>query len=214
MTSTPRQRSCQARFGRNATSADLAEALDVTPNELGSTRAQVCRMRVVALDELLSTGLSGENVSLAETLADPFAQAPGDALEQRDVLAALQAALAAMPERERAVLVQSYIEGLTLSQIGHAPRRDGEPGLPDPDQGASRGPQPAARTPRRLTIATADTTVQPDRADARDHRPGVDEGMLAASTAHPDHRRLFADAVRPKPPAVSPGSEFCHHSGP
>ena len=108
----------QARFGRNPTSADLAEALDVTPNELGSTRAQVCRMRVVALDELLSTGLSGENVSLAETLADPFAQAPGDELEQRDVTAALHAALAAMPERERAVLVQSYIEGLTLSQIG------------------------------------------------------------------------------------------------
>ena len=75
-------------------------------------------MRVVALDELLSTGLSGESVSLAETLADPFAQQPGDALEQRDVTAALQAALAAMPERDRAVLVQSYIEGLTLSQIG------------------------------------------------------------------------------------------------
>ena len=87
------------------------------PERARQTRAQMSRMRVVALDELLSTGLSGENVSLAETLADPFAQHRATRWRSG------RARLCRRPwqrwrERDRAVLVQSYIDGLTLAQIG------------------------------------------------------------------------------------------------
>ena len=54
----------------------------MTPTELHRMRTQVGRTRMAALDEMLSTEFGNEYSSLAETLADPLAEQPGDALEQ------------------------------------------------------------------------------------------------------------------------------------
>jgi RNA polymerase sigma factor for flagellar operon FliA len=78
----------------------------------------VGRGRVQALDEALFAPSGSESVSLAETLTDPLAELPGDALDEHDVHQALLAALAELPERSRAVVIHSYVDGLTLAQIG------------------------------------------------------------------------------------------------
>ena len=109
---------CQERLNRTPTTHELSEALDVTLTELHRMRAQVGRTRMAALDEMLSTESGAEHSSLAETLADPLAEQPGDALEREGLIDALRSALADLPDRARAVLVHSYIDGLTLAQIG------------------------------------------------------------------------------------------------
>ena len=109
---------CTERLNRVPTVQELCDALDVTEAELHGMRAQVGRTRIAALDEMLSTEVGGERASLAETLADPFAEQPGDAIEAQELHEALQAALANLSERYRTVLVHSYIDGLTLAQIG------------------------------------------------------------------------------------------------
>jgi RNA polymerase sigma factor for flagellar operon FliA len=109
---------CQVRLGRTPSSVELAGALDVTPAELNTARAQVRRMRIGSLDELLNAGMGNDNLTLSETLVDPLAERPGDALDEQDLLDSLSAALAMLGERERAVLTHSYIDGLTLAQIG------------------------------------------------------------------------------------------------
>jgi RNA polymerase sigma factor for flagellar operon FliA len=109
---------CQERFNRAPTAPELCEELEITPTELHRMRTQVGRTRMAALDEMLSTAIGGEGVSLADTLVDPLAEQPGDALDEADLHDALRGALADLPERCRAVLVHSYVDGLTLAQIG------------------------------------------------------------------------------------------------
>ena len=109
---------CQERLNRGPTATELSDELGLTKDALHSMRAQVGQTRVTALDEMLSAGDGDEGVSLAETLADPFAEQPGDALEEADLHDALSGMLAELPERLRAVLVHSYVDGLTLAQIG------------------------------------------------------------------------------------------------
>lgn len=109
---------CQERFNRAPTSQELCDELEVSPSELHRMRAQVGRTRMGALDEMLSPAVGGDGVSLADSLVDPFAEQPGDALDEADLHDALRGALADLPERSRAVLVHSYVDGLTLAQIG------------------------------------------------------------------------------------------------
>jgi RNA polymerase sigma factor for flagellar operon FliA len=109
---------CIQRLNRAPSIEELSDALDVTTDELHRTRSQLSRARIAALDEMLSTGAGDDAVSLAESLADPLAEQPGDALEEHALHDALKAALAELPERERAVLIHSYMDGLTLAQIG------------------------------------------------------------------------------------------------
>lgn len=110
--------SCRSRLGRTPTSAELAEELGVTSDDVSTTRALASRMRVWALDEVVACGQAGESLSIAETLADPFAELPGDALDRKAERDALWAALGTLNERDRAILVHAYFDGLTLAQIG------------------------------------------------------------------------------------------------
>ncbi len=108
---------CHRLFNRAPSSQDLSVALEVSIDEVHRIRAQVGGTRVASLDEMLSSHV-GENVSLAETISDPFAQLPGDSIDEELVQDALRASLAALTERDRSVLVYSFIDGLTLAQIG------------------------------------------------------------------------------------------------
>jgi RNA polymerase sigma factor for flagellar operon FliA len=51
-------------------------------------------------------------------LHDPHAVDPQGRVERRELRAALAAAIARLPERERTIIVLYYLEGMTLAQIG------------------------------------------------------------------------------------------------
>lgn len=109
----------QTREGRMPDSAELAAELQVTVTDVASARSVMVRMHVGELDELLSTSGGGDTLSLADTLADPWAELPGDTLLEQGTREALSMALEQLCERDRAVLVHSYFDGLTLAQIGN-----------------------------------------------------------------------------------------------
>lgn len=110
--------SCRSRLGRTPSDAELADELGASLEQLDIARASTRHARVGELDAMTWTEMGGEGQPLAETLADPFAEIPGAALEEQADRDALQEALRGLSERSRAVLTHSFVDGLTLAQIG------------------------------------------------------------------------------------------------
>jgi RNA polymerase sigma factor for flagellar operon FliA len=110
----------QIRLQRTPTEVELATALGETPAGLAKLRSQLHRSRLAALDELLADAGDGENVDLTDVISDPFAPAVDDGLLEQDLRAILRRALETLPERDRWVLSLSFVEQLTLRQIGTA----------------------------------------------------------------------------------------------
>lgn len=109
---------CYRRLNHVPSALELCESLEISVDELHRMRSHVGRSRIASLDASLAMAAGAEGLSLAETLCDPDSERPGDALETQLLHGALAASLAALGDRERAVLVHSYVDGLTLAQIG------------------------------------------------------------------------------------------------
>jgi len=74
---------------------------------------------VIALDELWTlSDASGDQVSLLDTIQDPQAPDPAQAMDQTETKDRLADAIARLPEREKLVVALYYYENLTLREIG------------------------------------------------------------------------------------------------
>jgi len=107
----------EMELGRSPTDAELALEMHITEEELGTLLGQVSLLGVAALDDVLRRGDASERTTMGELLAD---QTPGpvalyEIKETREILAG---ALDRLGERERAVMLLYYYEGLTLKEIG------------------------------------------------------------------------------------------------
>ena len=60
----------------------------------------------------------GDQVSLLDTISDPAAADPQQALDTTEVKERLSDAIASLPEREQLVVALYYYENLTLREIG------------------------------------------------------------------------------------------------
>jgi len=93
-----------------------------TYDKYGSTNPLVKRlMRGFhdALDELWAiSDSSGDQVSLLDTISDPSASDPQEALDTSEVKERLSEGIASLPEREQLVVALYYYESLTLREIG------------------------------------------------------------------------------------------------
>lgn len=107
----------EASLRRTPSDAELAEHLDVTVDRLREMLEQVSLTSLVALDQFLTDG-DGARSTLADTLHDPHAIDPHGRVELAEQRSALRAAIARLDERDRAVIVLYYLEGMTLAQIG------------------------------------------------------------------------------------------------
>ncbi len=63
-------------------------------------------------------GARGDPVSLIETIEDPLAPQPQEAIAHTEIREALGEAIARLPEREKLVVTLYYYEELTLREIG------------------------------------------------------------------------------------------------
>ncbi len=108
-----------AALGREPTHAEVAAALGVAPSRMDALTAPL--PAPVPLD--LAVG-DAETMTLGDLLPDPDAPRPDDAAEAHALAAAVRAALAALPPRDRAILVARHgLDGeppRTLQEIGHA----------------------------------------------------------------------------------------------
>jgi RNA polymerase sigma factor FliA len=104
---------------RAPTEEELADKLGLTEDELQASLLEIANSSVYALDELWAiSDSSGDQVSLLDTISDPTAADPQEALDTSEVKDRLAEAIESLPEREQLVVALYYYENLTLREIG------------------------------------------------------------------------------------------------
>lgn len=108
----------EAELLRAPTDEELAEAVEMTVDELEETLAKMSLTSVAALDEVLDVGEGGDSISLVDTLQDLNTVMPEDSLDDHETKQMLRSAMGRLSEREQTVLGLYYFEGMTLAQVG------------------------------------------------------------------------------------------------
>jgi RNA polymerase sigma factor for flagellar operon FliA len=104
---------------RAPTEAELAAKVGLSEEELQTALLEIANSSVYALDELWTiSDSSGDSVSLLDTISDPRADDPQEALAGSEIKDALTESIAGLPEREQLVVALYYYENLTLREIG------------------------------------------------------------------------------------------------
>lgn len=102
----------EARHGRSPDDPDLADALDLSVDELTVWMSSVASTTVGPLERALEAGQD------PVALDGEVPVSPARVVEEREVRNAMRAELKRLPEREKLVLGLYYEEGLTLAEIG------------------------------------------------------------------------------------------------
>ena len=105
---------------RNPNDGEVAAKLGMTEDELGTTLSQISFTGLVALDELIGgggTGDRGGSSTLGDTISDRQHD-PVEAFAVDEMKHLLADLINRMPDRERLVLTLYYYEALTLAEIG------------------------------------------------------------------------------------------------
>jgi len=98
-------------LGRTPSDEEIAAALKITTAELEQWLADIAAGSVGPLDHVAMDSAPSENTNELQ---------PGHALEQQELREAMRSEITRLPEREQAVLILYYEDGLTLSEIGEA----------------------------------------------------------------------------------------------
>lgn len=99
------------QLGRVPTDEEIAAELQISTEDLEKWLADIAAGSVGPLD----------HVAMDNTPADTDAQMqPGRAMEDGELRDAMRAEISKLPEREQAILILYYEDGLTLSEIGEA----------------------------------------------------------------------------------------------
>ncbi len=99
------------QLGRTPTDEEIAAELKITVEELEKWLSDIAAGSVGPLD----------HVAIDNTAAEANAQIqPGRAMEEGELRDAMRAEISKLPEREQAILILYYEDGLTLSEIGDA----------------------------------------------------------------------------------------------
>lgn len=98
-------------LGRTPTDEEIAAELKITTDELEKWLTDIAAGAVGPLD----------HVAMDNTLAESDANLqPGRAMEDGELRDAMRTEISRLPEREQAILILYYEDGLTLSEIGDA----------------------------------------------------------------------------------------------
>lgn len=108
---------CELRLGRPPEDREIAEAMELDLDRYHHLLSETGRTTVVSLDEVLLGTDDGDGVHLGDALADPDTNI-GQAVERKEKLRRLAAAVDSLPPRERQVIGLYYLEGLTFKEIG------------------------------------------------------------------------------------------------
>src|SRR5918995_787314 len=111
--------SLEAKLTRAPTDEEIAAKLGITEEEFQDSLLEISRSSIAALDELWSSpGSGGDAVALIDTIEDPLAAEPQQAMAHTELREALGEAISRLPEREKLVVTLYYYEELTLREIG------------------------------------------------------------------------------------------------
>ena len=101
----------EGSLGRAPTDEEIAAHLSIGTDELGDWLADIAAGSVGPLDHVAIDSAAAD---------DTHETQPGLALEQAELRDAMRREIGRLPEREQAVLILYYDDGLTLAEIGEA----------------------------------------------------------------------------------------------
>ena len=107
------------KLGRAPSEEEMAEKLGVSVDDFRTTLLEIANSSVLALDDLWTVSdADGGQVSLIDTIRDPNAVDPEEAIDTVELKDRLADAIESLPDRERLVIALYYYETLTLREIG------------------------------------------------------------------------------------------------
>jgi RNA polymerase sigma factor FliA len=107
------------QLGRAPNEEEMATKLGVSVEDFRNTLLEIANSSVLALDDLWTVADGdGGQVSLLDTIRDPHAVDPEDAIDTVELKDRLAEAIESLPDRERLVIALYYYETLTLREIG------------------------------------------------------------------------------------------------
>ena len=104
------------QLGRVPNAAEMAEALDMSREELSRLQDRMFRSVVLALEHEV-TDEADEDLTLVDVLVDNHSVEPLEELEARELHSYLRDAIALLPERQRLVVVGYFLEGRTSQEL-------------------------------------------------------------------------------------------------
>ncbi len=104
------------QLGRVPSMGEMAEALDVSKEELHRLQDRLFRSVVLAFEHLV-TDAPDEELTLVDVLADPSVIEPSQELEERELHSYLRDAIALLPERQRLVIVGYFLQERTSQEL-------------------------------------------------------------------------------------------------
>ncbi len=107
------------KLGRAPNEEEMAAKLGVSVDDFRTTLLEIANSSVLALDDLWTVSdPDGGQVSLLDTIRDPNAIDPEEAIDTVELKDRLADAIESLPDRERLVIALYYYEALTLREIG------------------------------------------------------------------------------------------------
>jgi RNA polymerase sigma factor FliA len=107
------------RLQRAPTDEEMAAELGIELDEFQDSLVQISNSTIAALDDVWTVSdVTGDAVSLLDTLEDRAAPDPAGVAHDADLKDRLAHAIARLPEREKIVIGLYYYETLTLREIG------------------------------------------------------------------------------------------------
>ena len=108
-------RQLEGQLGRDPNHFELAEAMEMTVEELQATRQEANAKTMFSLSEKWDDGSDNSDMEKVEILADKKCADPVQTMQQRDVLDMITGNLT---KKERLIVIMYYYEGLTMREIG------------------------------------------------------------------------------------------------
>ena len=108
-------RKLEGELGRDPNQFELAEAMEMSLDELQATRQEAHAKAIFSLSEKWNDSNDDSDMEKVEILADKKCADPMQTMQQRDVLDLITSNLT---KKERLIVIMYYYEGLTMREIG------------------------------------------------------------------------------------------------
>ncbi len=103
---------------RPATDKEIAEALEISEEELSRLILEISGISLISLDDVWYLD-NDEKIGIIDTVESPYESGPEAELERKEKRQVLVNAINQLPEREKEVIILYYYDDLTLKEIGN-----------------------------------------------------------------------------------------------
>ncbi len=108
----------EARLGRTASDAEIAEAMGMTESEYQTTVMKVSGTSVLSLNDVWYSGDDSDHMSIGDSIEAPNSLNPDVIVEREEIRKVIIQAINELPQNEKMVIVLYYHEDLTFKEIG------------------------------------------------------------------------------------------------